>query len=220
MKFRKKYNLYCKIPDNPSNINWENLEKGKSNKCFKVILSFIFIVLILCLAMICNLLLQSFNTQYKKTNEFNGDLCTNNYPDNEMKTLYETHIDYADSLNLTDAQTTLLENDNYFHINNCYCAQYNYFEIIQDQNAKYLYCRKILITFITTISVSIATGIFISIVNFLLVMIISNLILWIPFKSLSTQIGVQILYITIALFVNTLVRLIRLFFLFYIMKVL
>ena len=182
--------------------------------------SFIVIILILVVAMVFNLLLQSFNTQYKKTNAFNTELCKETYTDEQMKALFDEHKDYVNLSELTEDQQKKLDDDNYELVNNCYCNQYNYFEIISDQEHKYVYCEKILITFITTVSVSVATGIFISIINFVLVIIISKLINWIHFKSLSTQIAVQIVYITVALFINTIVRLIRLSSLFYIMTIL
>ena len=209
LKFRDKYPIYSKTPDNPSNILWANVEKGTISKCSRVFLSFIVILLILLVAMVFNLLLQSFNTQYKKTNAFNTEVCKDTYTDEEMKTLFDKHKDYVNNFELIEEQKQNLTDDNYEVVNNCYCSQYNYFEILSDQEHKYEYCEKILITFITTISVSIATGVFISIINFVLVIIISHLINWIHFKSLSTQIAVQIVYITIALFINTIVSVTR-----------
>lgn len=129
--------------------------------------------------------------------------------DETMKTLFDKHKEYVNESTYTEEQQKALEEDKYVEINNCYCGQYNYFEIISDQDQKYQYCEKILLTMITTMSMSVGTGVFISIINFILVIIISQLILWIPFKSLSTQIAVQIIYITIALFINTTVKLIR-----------
>lgn len=205
--FRGRHKIYCKVPDNPSNINWENLEKGGFNKCSKILLSFLVIVLILCLAMIVNLMLQSFNTNYKKSNDFNEKSCLeeNQISDQDMAALYDKHKEYANDLDLSEADEEKLKADNYFHINNCYCSQFSYFDILSEQETKYVYCQKILITFLTTVVVSVVTGLFISIINFALVIIISKLVLWIPFKSLSTQIAIQILFITIALYVNTMV---------------
>lgn len=203
--FRGRNKLYCKVPDNPSNINWENLEKGTMNKCSKILLSLLVILLILLAAMIINLLLQSFNTNYKKSNNFKESSCTEHYEDQTMADLYEKHKAYANSDDQTEAQKESLKEDNYYHINNCYCSQFNYFEILSEQDTKYVYCEKILFTFVTTTIVAVVTGLFISIINFVLVIIISKLIMWIPFKSLSTQIAIQIVLITLALFVNTMV---------------
>jgi hypothetical protein len=167
---------------------------------------------VLCLAMIFNLLLQSFNTNYKKKNEIKQGVCVDVISDQTMKTLFDKHKEYVNNDTYTEDQEKALTDDKYVEVNNCYCGQYNYFEIISDQDVKYQYCEKIMITMLTTMSISIGTGVFISMINFILVIIISRLILWIPFKSLSTQIAVQIIYITIALFINTTVGLIRLFF--------
>lgn len=209
--FRGRHKIYSKVPDNPSNINWENLEKGAMNKCSKILMSFCVIILILCLAMVINLMLQSFNTNYKKTNDFNEKNCLEEIKETDMSALYEKHKEYANNFDLSESEEEKLKADNYFHINNCYCSQYNYFDILKDQATKYVFCQKILITFLTTVVVSVVTGIFISVINFVLVIIISKLIMWIPFKSLSTQIAMQILFITISLFINTMVNLTRWF---------
>ena len=211
MKFRNEYPLFLKSPDNPSNINWENLEKGPLNIACRVVLSLFFIILILILAMVLNMLLQSFNTNYKKSSEFDHTLCSEKYSDEDMKTLFEKHKEYVDNSKYTEAESAALKADNYLHVNNCYCAQFSSFELVQSNDGKYDYCEKILLTTLKAMIVSIATGIFISVVNVILVLIISKLVLWIHFKSLSTQIAVQILYLTLALLINTLVKLIRWF---------
>lgn len=207
--FRKKHKIRAKQPDNPSNINWANLEKSRLNVCWKVLISFLIIVLVLFVAMILNLLLQSFNTNYKKSNEIKQGVCTSLVSDAEMKDLFEKNQDFINLSVLTEEQTNSLAQDNYTEINNCYCGQYNYLQIISDQDNKYKYCEKIILTMISTVGMSIGTGVFISVINFVLVIVISNLILWIPFKSLSSQIAVQIVYITMALFINTTVGLTR-----------
>ena len=180
------------------------------NKCSKICLSFLIILLILVVAMVFNTLLQSFNSRYKKKNETNvTEVCEETLTDDQMKALFEKHEAYVNSSDKTEEQQKSLDDDKYVEKNSCYCAQYNYLEIIKDLDGRYKYCEEIILALVTTVSVAVATGVFISIINFVLVIIISKLILWIPFRSLSTQIAVQIIYITVALFINTIVRLTR-----------
>lgn len=196
------------MPDNPSNINWENLEKGKTHKCSKICLSFVFILLFLLIVMIFNMLLQSFNSNYKKNSDGVAIVCVDTISDEVFGKLYEDNkeIILKSISERSETETAILENIEYHKKVECYCNQFNYFEIIQNQSTKYKYCKEIVLSYLKTISVSVATGFFISIVNFILVIIISNLILWIPFKSLSSQKAVQILLLTMGLIINTLVN--------------
>lgn len=221
--FRKKIKIHPKKPDNPSNINWENLEKTKMNICYKIIISFIVILLVLILTLLINLLIQSFNTNYKLKQSSTSYDCTKNISDEVYEEFYKEYQDIIDkdSSERTNKEIEVLEAAEYLSKTTCYCNQFDFIELVKEQSTKFKYCKNLVLAEVKTFSISIATGIVISIINFILVFIISRLVMWIPFKSLTAQITVQIGYIFIALFINTFVSgwiINRLFCLCYIVK--
>lgn len=208
LKFREKNKLFCKKPDNPSNINWQNLEKGIIKRCFLFFIATIVIIFILVIAMAIIVILQSFKSKYTKNlSEEGNQPCQNEISITEFTVTWNdyqnTNIPKIESYLLSDQQKT--DKGNFEFQQRCFCEEQDFFDMIKENTLLNTYCGDFAEAEVIKMSVSVLTSFLISIINYILVLLIGRVVLIATFKTLSSQIATQLMFITIAVFINSLV---------------
>lgn len=165
------------------------------------------IILVLVLAMTIIVILQSFKSKYTKNLDEEGSKpCETNITQEEFSKIWNvfllTKINETEHFLLTDDQ--IKEKAIFDHNQRCFCEDQSYVEIIKGGDLN-TWCLEIALSEVIKMSVSAGTSFVISMINFILVIIIGRIVLLISFKSLSSQIATQLLFITIAVFINSLV---------------
>lgn len=165
------------------------------------------IILVLILAMAIIVILQSFKSKYTKDLDEEGSRpCEENIEQDEFRVIWSkfeaTKIPVTEHFMLSEEQ--IKTKGLFEHEQRCFCEDQSYFDIVNGGELK-TWCLDIALSEVIKMSVSAGTSFVISMINFILVIIIGRIVLLIHFKSLSSQIATQLLFITIAVFINSLV---------------
>ena len=157
--------------------------------------------------MFSTMFIQSFKTNYEEKNiVFDKSKCTEAMTYEQYENYYNSYHEIIDKdeSERTNHDIETLEREDFENTRECFCIQYDLMKIYNDEKL-YKFCKYKVFVYINSYVITLVGSIILLILNNVLASIISKITLWIPFKSLTSQLTIQIIYVTLALFINSFV---------------